>query len=88
MGYGRTLSVTRAAHGRLKWHCRRGMRELDVLLERYLAREYAGAPPPQKAAFETLLSLQDPEILALITGRVVADDDSLRDVVQRLLTDS
>ena len=64
------------------------MRELDILLERYLVREYAGAPPPQKVAFETLLSLQDPEILALITGRVVADDDSLRDVVQRLLTDS
>ena len=64
------------------------MRELDVLLERYLAREYAEAPPAQKAAFETLLSLQDPEILELITGRVVTDDVSLRDVVKRLLTDS
>jgi len=64
------------------------MRELDVLLERYLACEYAEAPPAQQLAFETLLSLQDPEILELITGRVVADDDGLRDVVKRLLTDS
>jgi antitoxin CptB len=71
---------------RLKWHCRRGMRELDVLLEKYLECEYANAPPVQKAAFESLLSLQDPEILALLTGRVVSEDDGLRDVVQRLLT--
>jgi len=80
--------MSRERHSRLKWHCRRGMRELDVLLERYLVREYADAPAVQKAAFETLLSLQDPEILDLLTGRVVADDDDLRDVVKRLLTDS
>ncbi len=80
--------MNRQRYSKLKWHCRRGMRELDVLLERYLAREYADAPPAQKAAFETLLSLQDPEILELISGRVVADDIGLRDVVKRLLTDS
>lgn len=73
---------------RLKWHCRRGMRELDVLLERYLERDYVNAPPPQKAAFETLLSLQDPEILELLTGRVMPEDNHLSDVVQRLLTES
>jgi antitoxin CptB len=77
-----------AGHSRLKWHCRRGMRELDVLLEKYLARRYEDAPPVEQAAFETLLSLQDPEILDLITGRVIAEDVDLRDVVKRLLTDS
>ena len=72
----------------LRWHCRRGMRELDVLLMRYMDREYVAAPPAQHAAFETLLSLQDPEILALLTGRAVAEDVPLQDVVQRLLTNS
>ena len=72
----------------LRWHCRRGMRELDVLLMRYMDREYVAAPPAQQAAFETLLSLQDPEILALLTGRAVAEDVPLQDVVQRLLTNS
>ncbi len=70
---------------RLKWHCRRGMRELDVLLMRYMDREYPDADPEQQEAFETLLNLQDPEILALLTGRVVAEDARLQDVVQRLL---
>jgi len=72
----------------LRWHCRRGMRELDVLLMRYMDREYVAATPEQQAAFETLLSLQDPEILALLTGRAVAEDVPLQDVVQRLLTNS
>jgi antitoxin CptB len=80
--------MNREQRSRLGWHCRRGMRELDVLLERYLTHDYPNAPPLQKAAFETLLSLQDPEILALITGRVVADDVGLRHVVQRLLRNS
>ncbi len=62
------------------------MRELDVLLMRYMDRDYAQADSAEQAAFETLLSLQDPEILALLTGRAVAQDAQLRDVVQRLLT--
>ena len=61
------------------------MRELDVLLEKYLARRYEDAPPVEQAAFETLLSLQDPEILDLLTQRVVAQDPHLQDVVKRLL---
>jgi len=64
------------------------MRELDVVLMRYMDRDFAAAAPEQRAAFERLLSLQDPEILALLTGRTVAEDVSLQDVVQRLLTNS
>ena len=61
------------------------MRELDVLLMRYMDEEYAGAGGSEQAAFVRLLSLQDPEILALLTGREVADDGDLRHVVKRLL---
>lgn len=72
----------------IRWHCRRGMRELDVLLMRYVDSDYLDTDPECQKAFETLLSLQDPEILDLLTGRVVAEDASLRDVVQRLLTNT
>ena len=75
----------RAEQARLRWRCRRGMRELDVLLMRYMDEEYAGAGDGEQAAFVRLLSLQDPEILALLTGREVADDRNLRHVVERLL---
>jgi antitoxin CptB len=72
----------------VKWHCRRGMRELDVLLMRYVDSDYVSSDRERQRAFEMLLSLQDPEILALLTGRVVAEDLPLQDVVQRLLTNT
>lgn len=66
----------------LRWRCRRGMRELDVLLERYLADAWPDASPDARRAFEELLELSDPELAALflghatatgVTGRVVND---------------
>lgn len=62
------------------------MRELDVLLMNYMDSVYEAASTEQQQAFEALLSMQDPEIHALLTGRVVAQDQDLRNVVQRLLT--
>ena len=82
----RDLDATRLA--RLRWGCRRGMRELDVLLLRYLEREFPTASPSVQAAFETLLSAQDPEILDLLAGRMVAEDADINDVIQRLLAQS
>ncbi len=73
---------------RLRWSCRRGMRELDVLLLRYLEREFPAAAPSHQTAFEQLLSAQDPEIFDLLAGRIVAEDGVLNDVIQRLLAQS
>jgi len=70
---------------RLRWRCRRGMRELDVLLMRYLDREFLHAPPAEQQAFEALLSAQDPEIVDWLGGHVPAENPHLRDVLQRLL---
>ena len=49
-------------HARLRWQCRRGMRELDLLLENWLARHYDAAPDDEKAAFHELLALPDPAL--------------------------
>lgn len=56
---------------RLRWRCRRGMRELDVLLERYLRDRWPTAPAEHRAAFRALLELPDPELAALLLGRSV-----------------
>jgi antitoxin CptB len=69
---------------RLRWRCRRGMRELDVLLERYLERRYPSAPASEQRAFESLLELQDPQLFAYVTGREQPADPELADVVARL----
>jgi succinate dehydrogenase flavin-adding protein (antitoxin of CptAB toxin-antitoxin module) len=63
------------------------MRELDALLMRYVDRHFAAAAPDEQHAFETLISMSDPEILSLLTGRARSDDEQLSRVVERVLAE-
>ena len=69
---------------RLKWQCRRGMRELDQLLVRYLERRYPEAPDDEKQAFEALLALPDPDLVAYLLKKEQPAAD-LRRVVDHIL---
>ncbi|MDZ7748952.1 MAG: succinate dehydrogenase assembly factor 2 [Halofilum sp. (in: g-proteobacteria)] len=69
---------------RLRWLCRRGMKELDELLGRFLEADYEAAPAATRAGFERLLELPDPELYALLTGRAAAEDPQLADAVSRI----
>lgn len=69
---------------RLRWQCRRGMRELDVVVMRYLEQRYPTATPTQRRAFETVLEMQDPTILAYLTGQAAPDDKDVVDVIAEL----
>ena len=60
---------------RLRWRCRRGMRELDVVLARYLEGDYPQANPHERRAFEALLELQDPDLLGALIGRTTPPAD-------------
>lgn len=73
------------AINRLRWRCRRGMRELDTLLMTYVDRWYRTVPAAEQAAFRVLLSLPDPDILGLLTGRLRSDDAHISCVVERIL---
>jgi len=55
--------------GRLRWRCRRGMKELDVLLARYVNERFAGASGEEQAAFEQLLDSQDSVLYAYCLGQ-------------------
>jgi antitoxin CptB len=62
------------ARKRLMWRCRRGMKELDLLLVGYLQDQYAGASTDERAAFAQFLELPDPEIARyLVWGDVPSD---------------
>ncbi|HEY1284170.1 MAG TPA: succinate dehydrogenase assembly factor 2 [Steroidobacteraceae bacterium] len=54
--------------GRLLWRCRRGMKELDVLLERFARQRYEHATADEKSAFARLLDLPDPELVDYLFG--------------------
>ncbi|MGD9843696.1 MAG: succinate dehydrogenase assembly factor 2 [Steroidobacteraceae bacterium] len=69
---------------RMRWHCRRGMRELDVLLTRYFEQVYPQASVEQQQAFGALLDLQDPTILAYLTGKQTPERADIADVIEQL----
>ena len=66
---------------RLRWRCRRGMRELDQLLGWYLERRWPAADAATQAAFSSLLDQQDPELWNWFTGRTAPDDAAWRAIV-------
>lgn len=68
---------------RIKFLCRRGMKELDVLLQRYLDRHYASDTPEQQWTFLRLLEREDPDIWAWIVGQTEAPSQ-FADVIARL----
>jgi antitoxin CptB len=73
-----------APPGRLRWACRRGMRELDVLMTRYLERDFPGASSAERDAFVALLGLQDPELAAYLLAGERHPDPCLAAVVARI----
>ena len=59
---------------RLVWRCRRGMKELDLLLLRYLREQLPAAQADERSAFVEFLELPDPDIARyLIAGDVPED---------------
>jgi antitoxin CptB len=77
----------RSELGRLRWRCRRGMRELDVLLERYVEQCYASAPESERRAFRELLDTQDTVIYAYCLGRELPPAH-LAALIERITTNS
>lgn len=71
---------------RLRWQCRRGMRELDELLVRYLEERYPIADDDEKAAFQGVLALPDPELNAYLLQRQQPDSKRIADVIERILS--
>jgi antitoxin CptB len=53
---------------KLRWQCRRGAKELDFLLNRYLETGYLLADQQEKALFDALLRLEDDELAGVILG--------------------
>ncbi len=72
---------------RLRWQCRRGMRELDVLLTNYLTERYPRGTPEEKRGFEQLLTLPDPELVGYLLKGEHAGDPDMERVLQQLRRD-
>ena len=69
---------------RLRWRCRRGMRELDQLLTRWLDREWTAASDSQREVFLRLLDSEDDRLWRWFLGHEIAPDAALDALVQQL----
>jgi len=70
---------------RLRWQCRRGMRELDELLLTYLENDYPAAGEADKAAFREVLALADPELNGYLLQRQTPTSEPIARVIDRIL---
>ena len=61
--------------GRLRWRCRRGMLELDLVLERFLQQCCVRLTARQLAEFDALLDLPDQELWQLVRETQVSASD-------------
>ncbi len=73
------------APGRLRWRCRRGMKELDLLLTRWLDQRWTAAGAGARADFARLLDCQDPELAAWLLRGQRPGDSGLAGIVDDIL---
>ena len=69
---------------RLKWQCRRGMLELDLMLETFVEKCYEDLPVKTKRAFHQLLKCQDQFLLDYLMGQDVPTDKDVADVAKQV----
>lgn len=71
---------------KLRWACRRGMLELDVLLLPFIDDDaYDALPEPKKLVFQRLLECDDPDLFAWFMGHQKCEDEALKDMVSIIL---
>ena len=60
---------------RVRWRCRRGLLELDIVLGRFIEKNYAGLDESQQAIFDVLLDMPDTELWDMIAGKAVPQEE-------------
>ena len=81
----RPADAAGADRRRLLWRCRRGMKELDLLLERYARGLKVDSSAAERDVFERLLELPDPQLAACLLGDDVPGDPDLAGIVLRIV---
>lgn len=70
---------------RLRWRCRRGMRELDQLMLRYLDGRWPAVSETERGVFLRLLDTEDDKLWRWFMGRETPQDAELETLVRHIL---
>lgn len=69
---------------RLTWLCRRGMRELDILLSAYLLARYPDAAPDEREWFHRLLEISDDTLWRYFYQDLTPEEPALAGLVETI----
>ena len=69
---------------KLRWACRRGMLELDVLLGNFLEERYLSLSPAEQIVFVELLNENDQDLFMWLTGKSAATDPKLAVMIGKI----
>ncbi len=78
-----TLMLTREQE-RLRWRSRRGLLEMDLILQRFLEQHLTRLSEAEVRAYDALLQLPDNDFLDLAMGRKSPDDMELLPVLEKI----
>jgi antitoxin CptB len=70
---------------KLRWACRRGMLELDILLAPFVEDGYDALSLEQKQVFEQLLACDDPDLFAWFMGHGKAANPAIQQMVDTIV---
>ena len=76
--------MNQAQLSKLKWRCRRGTKELDIMLTRFVDQCIDSLSEQQITEFKRLLREQDPELTQWLVEQRAPQDKGLSDIVQRI----
>ena len=71
---------------RLRWRCRRGMKELDALLEPFAVQHLHSLSPAEQTAFAGLLDEPDPHLAAWLLGGEPPANPAFANLVVKILS--
>jgi antitoxin CptB len=70
---------------RMRWAARRGMLELDLVLEPYVQNRYASLDESDRARFRELMLCEDQDLFGWFLRREQPEDPELADIVSKIL---
>ena len=69
---------------RILWRCRRGIKEMDIVLQDFIKDSYDELNNENKSAFSKLLDEQDLDILNWILGKDKPEDTELIEIIKKI----
>jgi len=69
---------------RIRWQCRRGLLELDLILQRFLEQRFDGLTPAEVETFKLLLAYDDNDLLDLVMCRAEPVDTRVTGMLEML----